>query len=136
MKSFLTAALLSAFVFPGVGHLYLKQTRRGLVIFLLALGSVVFLIGSLALTAIRLLDRIAADSGGASPELKRISELVVSQGVVATPWQSAVFYLLVGVWLFAIVDVIRLAKKNGPRTGSLPSGDGGTHTPDGRETDS
>ena len=56
MKISYKAALLSAFVFPGVGQFYLKRYWRGLVIMLIILTGLGYMIWSATVAALSVLD--------------------------------------------------------------------------------
>jgi len=111
MKASSKAALLSAFVFPGLGHLYLKQFRRGLAILLIAIGGLGVLIWSAAAAAMRFLSGPGADMTGGTPDLQKIQDILGSNALTAGPCYDAAFYILVCLWLFAVIDAYRIGKR-------------------------
>lgn len=107
MKKSTKAALLSGLVFPGIGHMVLKQYRRGAVLAFAALiaSSVIF---TVALQhALAIVDRI--NSGDIPVDSGSIVEMVASSsnGADSTLANISVF-VLGACWLFGIVDSCRI----------------------------
>ena len=110
MKIEYKAALLSALVFPGVGHVYLKK-------YPIALG---FICASayLVLTLINLLSNIIEsmtlkiNSGEIALNIDAITH-AVSKHVAELPAEySSISYALLFIWCFAIADSYRLGMKS------------------------
>jgi TM2 domain-containing membrane protein YozV len=110
MKASYKAALLSAFVFPGVGQLYLKKLWRGLAIVLTSCAGLGYLIWSATVSAMSRIDDIVVNMQGNMKDLQQLSDLVGSKGSTADPAQDAVFYFVVCIWIFAIVDAYRIGR--------------------------
>jgi hypothetical protein len=71
------AVLLSALVFPGLGHLYLKRWAVGVVLLAVA-GYAAYAIGSVTMTiATDVVQKI--ESGGLTPDVPTITNLVNQQ---------------------------------------------------------
>lgn len=122
MKASSKAALLSAFVFPGVGQLYLKKLWRGLAIVLMFCAGLGYVIWSVTVSAMGRLDDVMAKMQGDIKDLQQLTDLVGSKGLAADPAQDAVFYLMVCLWIFAIVDAYRIGKqrdRSGEETSNL-----------------
>ena len=66
MKSEMKAALLSAFVFPGVGQMYLKRYLLGLVLMMFALAGIVMMLATAVTGAMESLDQLQKAAGGAT----------------------------------------------------------------------
>jgi hypothetical protein len=114
MKLSTKAVLLSAFIFPGTGHLYLKQYLRGLAIMLIGLSGLGFIIWSVTESMFNHLDSVMVKMQG-NPSLKGISDIVGSETLTAAPYSDVVFYLLVCLWIFAIIDAYKQGKRNESR---------------------
>jgi hypothetical protein len=110
MKASYKASLLSAFVFPGVGHLYLRKYWRGLMIMFVFLSGSVFLMWSSAAPAFSRLDSIAAKMQSGSASLREIAEIAGTQTAARAPYYDFVFYLIICVWLFAVIDAFRIGR--------------------------
>jgi TM2 domain-containing membrane protein YozV len=104
------AVLLSALVFPGIGHLYLKQNARGIALIAASTISLWFIIDSAMRQASAILDQIEA--GGGVIDTSRISELAAQ--TPSTPGDSLATYALAACWLLGIIDAYRLGKKKSP----------------------
>ena len=110
MKVSHKAAFLSAFVFPGVGHIYLKSYRRGLVIIFLSCAGLGYLIWSATVSALNRLDVAMVKVPGGATNLQEISDIVGSKILNTDPYRDAVFYVIVCFWIFAVIDAYRIGK--------------------------
>jgi TM2 domain-containing membrane protein YozV len=111
MKVSYKAALLSTFVFPGVGQLYLKKYWRGLAICFLSCAGLGYIIWSATVSAIHRLDDIMVKMQGDTANLQKLQDIVGSNGLTADPYYDAVFYFLVCMWLFAVIDAYRIGRR-------------------------
>ena len=111
MKVSYKAALLSTFVFPGVGQLYLKKYSRGLVICFLSCTGLGYMIWSATVSAIHRLDDMMVKMQGDTANLQKLPDIVGSNGLTADPYYEAVFYFLVCIWLFAVIDAYRIGRR-------------------------
>jgi hypothetical protein len=103
------AALLSAFVFPGVGHFYLKKRISGTVLAGSALASLFFVISKTLESAQRIAEQI--QSGEGPVDIAEISALLAEQPA-GTDSQlfniaSAVFVV---AWLVGILGSYRFGR--------------------------
>jgi hypothetical protein len=101
------AALLSGLVFPGVGHMVLKQYLRGSVLMLSALVALSVIVTKAIKQALTIVDRI--NSGEIPVEAGAITELasIPTSGADASILNIAA--LVIGaVWIIAVVDSYRL----------------------------
>jgi hypothetical protein len=110
MKAPFKAALLSAFVFPGVGHFFLKRHRRGLVLMLLSCLGLGYVIWSATVAAMRRLDEAMLRLQGGAMNMQDLSGVVGSDTFVGDPYAEVIFYLILFIWIFAIVDAYRIGK--------------------------
>lgn len=112
MSKSLKAALLSAFVFPGLGHFYLRSHARGAVLAGLALAALVLVMSNAVDTAMQLSDAIL--TGELQPDPAAISEALARQPPPAdAPLVNGAYAILLLTWLFGIVDAYRLGRTTG-----------------------
>lgn len=105
------AALLSALVFPGAGHLYLKRNGRAL-LFLLptALAAAVFISHAFE-QASAIADQIL--SGAMPTDPAAIAARLEQDG--GSPLSTAAAAVMIVCWLCATVDAYLLARAGRPR---------------------
>jgi TM2 domain-containing membrane protein YozV len=111
MKVSYKAALLSTFVFPGVGQLYLKRYWRGLVIMVFVFTGLGYMIWSATVSALNRLDDVMVKMQGGTTNMQEISDIVGSKMLTTGPYHDAVFYVIVCFWIFAIIDAYRIGKQ-------------------------
>ena len=111
MKVSYKAALLSTFVFPGVGQLYLKRYWRGLVIRFFVFTGLGYMIWSATVSALNRLDDAMVKVQGGTTNLQELSDIVGSKMLTTDPYQNAVFCVIFCVWIFAIIDAYRIGKQ-------------------------
>lgn len=128
MKASAKAALLSAFVFPGLGYFYLKSFRRGLASLLVVLGGMAYLVWSITTYTLERLDSVLAKLQGPAPSLAEISRIVETQQLTP-PYYFTVFYTLVFVWIFAIIDCFRIGLQREALEEGKKTGQGANETP-------
>ena len=110
MKKSIKAALLSAFVFPGVGHFILKKHAQGMVI-ALATGYGLFVITSnLIDKAQKITDKIlngeiAIDVAAISAELTKQSNMADAQQI------NTATAVIIIAWVIGVLDSYRLGLK-------------------------
>lgn len=109
MSRSLKAALLSALVFPGLGHLYLKQRLRGIVLAGVTLVALVLVTSSAVDTAMQLSDAILR--GELQPDAAAIAGALAQQPpdgdalLVNGAWAA-----LLVAWVFGIIDAWRAGR--------------------------
>jgi TM2 domain-containing membrane protein YozV len=111
MKVSYKAALLSTFVFPGVGQLYLRRYWRGLVIMFFAFTGLGYMIWSAAVSALNHLDDTMVKMQGGNTNLQELLDIVGSKKLTTDPYLDAVFYITVCFWIFSIIDAYRIGKQ-------------------------
>lgn len=106
------SALLSAFVFPGVGHVYLKRYIAGALLAATASISLYFIVSTAVERALQIADKI--QSGEIQPDIAVITELVAKQapGTEAQSVTIATAVLIIA-WLIGIVDAYRVGRLQG-----------------------
>lgn len=106
------AALLSALVVPGAGHLYLKRYLRGIALIVTSLACLwVFLERAMQQASI-VLERLASEGGAL--DAGRIADLVTQTSNGSASLAVTVASLvLAACWVIGIVDAYRLGKSRG-----------------------
>jgi TM2 domain-containing membrane protein YozV len=111
MKISYKAALLSAFVFPGVGQFYLKRYWRGLFIMLFVFTGLGYIIWSATVAVLSVLDDAVVKLQSGADSLQELSNLAGSKILTTDPYHNAVFYLIVCFWIFAVIDAYIIGKE-------------------------
>lgn len=106
MRRPVIAALLSAFVFPGAGHLYLRRPLRACLFLLPSLVAAAWYFGDMVARASSLADQVMA--GTAAPDPAALAARLEAQG--GSPLAALCGILLLVLWVAAIVDSIIVAR--------------------------
>ena len=107
MKKSIKAALLSGLIFPGIGHLMLKQHLRGSVLMVSSLIALWAIVNVAYQRALAIVDRI--NSGDIPFDTGAIAEAVSDPGVSAGSLMENISLLvLIACWLIGIIDSYRL----------------------------
>ncbi len=107
MKRSSKAALLSGLVFPGIGHMVLKQYLRGSVLMLSALVAFSVIVTRIFQRGLTIVDRI--HSGDIPIETGAIVELVSNSTNGADSLIENISVIVLGAcWLIGIIDSYRL----------------------------
>ncbi len=107
MKRSSKAALLSGLVFPGIGHIVLKQYLRGSVLLFFALVAFSVFVTSVFQRALTIVDRI--NSGDIPVETGAIAEMVSNSTNGADSLIQNISVIVLGAcWLIGIIDSYRL----------------------------
>jgi hypothetical protein len=109
MKKAGKAALLSALVFPGAGHVYLKKHGRGMVLITVSIAALYFLLTKSIEHAMQVLDKI--QSGAVQPDMAVIIDLVTKQMSTAdSQLLNIATTALIICWVVAIIDSYRVGR--------------------------
>ncbi len=109
MKKSSKAALLSALIFPGVGHLYLKKYFSGIILLGLSLAGILYIISVTVDRAFQIVDKI--QSGAISPDVDAITQALAQQsGGAGANFLNAATMIVVVCWVVGIVDSYRLGR--------------------------
>ena len=108
MKRSTKAALLSALVFPGAGHFYLKRHIVGIVLTGAALASISLIVSEAIDRAMRIAGEIQLGEGAV--DVAAITELLSNQASDAGPLMDIATAVLIGAWFIGIVDAYRLGR--------------------------
>jgi TM2 domain-containing membrane protein YozV len=111
MKKSFTAILLSALVYPGVGHFFLKKTYRGILFSGIASICLYFLLLKVVVLSQEVANKIL--NGEIEPDLVSISETILNLLDESGVHQlNTVTLILILCWLIALVDSYRLGRKS------------------------
>ena len=106
MRRPIKAALLSGLVFPGAGHMFLKQYLRSFALMLSAVIALSVLVAIAMQEALVIVDRI--NSGELALESGAIAELVSNATSSAESTVSNIATAILGAcWLIGIIDSCR-----------------------------
>ncbi|MFT6273982.1 MAG: hypothetical protein ACJAZ0_000070 [Halioglobus sp.] len=109
MKKSTKAALLSALIFPGVGHMFLKKKIPGVALISASFVAIYYLASKAMEKALQITEKI--QSGDISLDIAAMTELVTKNptGVDAQVIDIAT-YTFITFWLFGIIDSYRLGR--------------------------
>ncbi|MGZ6248188.1 MAG: hypothetical protein ACXWMC_01050 [Syntrophales bacterium] len=110
MKSAIKAALLSGFVLPGLGQIYLKRYKRGLAILIPVLLAIGVIIGTVVTSALESLKAI--ESRGGIADMDTVSNLARVDSVHGGMSLRFIMLFVLCCWLFSVVDAYKIGKKD------------------------
>ncbi len=100
------AALLSAFLLPGAGHIFLKKYIAGVILASTSFSALYFLISTMVESALQITEKIQAG------DVTAITELVTKQSTGAEAQQlNIATSVLIISWLIGIVDAYRVGRR-------------------------
>lgn len=110
MKKTINAALLSALVFPGAGHLYLKRWVTGALLVGVSLIALYGLVTRIMDVANQIVDQVLR---GEIPLDVASLSAAVSQRVAGTDTQALniATWVIIACWVVGIVDSIRVGRR-------------------------
>ena len=112
MSKSIKAAMLSAFVFPGVGHFLLKKHIPGMVLAGIAFASLYFIVSTMVERALQIVDRV--QRGEVQLDVAAITELLSSQPTGTDAKLLGVAWtVLIISWLVGIADSYRVGRAQG-----------------------
>ena len=105
-----TAVVLSVLVLPGAGHLYLKQTGRGLALIAVSLTCLWIIVAQAIQQASAVLVQLEIEGGVLDPVqfAERVSQSASHAGSGAA---TAATLVLVACWLYGIIDAYRQGQR-------------------------
>jgi hypothetical protein len=113
MTRSIQAALWSAVVFPGAGHIFLKRYSRGLVFIAAALGSLLVIAAITVQQALAIIDKLEIEDGPI--DVEHISQMVTQGlGTSGGSLGTIAIWVLVACWVVGIVDAYRLGLEKSP----------------------
>jgi TM2 domain-containing membrane protein YozV len=125
MQKSTKAVLLSALVFPGAGHLYLKRWVEGILLAGVAAYALYFIVSLAMDIALDISSRI--ESGAVSPDIDSITTLVSQQLAGVEQASNLASIVLVVCWVLGMVGAYwqgRVQDKADMQQKRNPSGDG------------
>jgi hypothetical protein len=107
VKKSTKAALLSAFVFPGLGHIYLKKHTAGALLAGASFAAIYYLVSNVVERAFEISENI--QSGDLQLDIEEITKIVVQQST-GTDIQllNIATTALIICWLIGIIDSYRV----------------------------
>ena len=110
MKRSLKAALLSGLIFPGIGHIFLREYFRGAVLVLMSLAALSGIVTTAYQHALPVVDQIL--NGDIPMESRAIAQAAAdSASATDGAVENATGIFLVACWLAGIVDSYRIGAK-------------------------
>ena len=106
MKKSTRSALLSALVFPGVGHLYLKQYIFAALLSIGAAVATYFIVWNALQVALELARSI--EVGNVPPEIGAITELLSKQSIDSDGSTKISMIALLIFWVIGVLDSFRV----------------------------
>jgi hypothetical protein len=111
MRKSLKSALLSALVFPGAGHFYLRKYRMAALLIVTTLVSLSLIVMEAIKQAMSLLEKIEAS--GAAINADNIVEMSTRAADSANTTTTSIATLLIAVcWFVGIIDAYRSGKQD------------------------
>jgi len=110
MKNSLKGALLSGLVFPGLGQMVLRHSRRGVALMLIVFLSLAVIVVKAVQKSLIVLEKIKAEGGivdAGTISQTAAQATTASEGLM----MNALLLLLVVCWIFGIIDAYRIGKK-------------------------
>lgn len=101
MKPSLRAALLNAFIFPGVGHIHLKRAARGCIFLLPTLAAAMYYLNQVMERANAIADQVM---GGSMPLDPALIAARLEQASGNSTLMTVSVYVIVLCWAASIVD--------------------------------
>jgi len=109
VKTSTKATLLSAFVFPGIGHLYLKRYTAGTLLAGTSFAAIYYWMTKAVEMASEITQKI--ESGDVPLDAGAITELVTQQSSGADAQMLNIATIALGIcWLIGIVDAYRAGR--------------------------
>ena len=108
MKASTKAVLISALIFPGLGHLVLKRAARGLIFLLPTLLALI----TVTRTVMQITDRLSNELTNGSLAFDPALIIARTQAAVAAdPYTDWATLICIVCWVGAIVDVLWLSRR-------------------------
>lgn len=108
MQPAIKAALLSAFVLPGLGQIYLKRYWRGIIIMLLVLSAIGVIIVSVTMSTLENLKKMQSQG---TVDMSALSNLTQITSTEHAAYYNVVLILAACCWLFSIIDAYVIGKR-------------------------
>ena len=109
MSKALKALLLSALIFPGLGHLVINRPMRTIVFAGISMVCIFNVVAFISAISEKVLGEVESGAMPADPNL--ISERIHAEMAAGGDTASMILVLFGVVWLIALVDAYRLGKQ-------------------------
>jgi hypothetical protein len=110
MNNALKGALLSGLVYPGIGHMVLKQYKRGVVLMVAVSVALLVIIIKAVQQAFLVLEKIEAQGG--MIDLRSISKAATQASTIPDSLMvNLLLLILICCWVIGIVDAYRIGRK-------------------------
>ena len=110
MEKEIKAALLSAFVCPGVGQMFLGRYLKGLAMMIVVVGGAGFTMVTAALRALEELEKIQR-AGNA--DVVALASLAASSSARGASYDTLIWIAIACCWTFSVIDAYRTGKAMG-----------------------
>jgi hypothetical protein len=111
MKISYKATLLSTFVFPGAGQIYLKRYRQGLIIIAVTLAGLGYIVWQATIIALRHVDSVMSKMQGGNVDIQQLKDIVGSNPSGASLLDNVVLFVIICCWIIAIADAFISGKR-------------------------
>jgi TM2 domain-containing membrane protein YozV len=109
MKKSTKATLISALVFPGAGHIYLKKYIPGVALIGISCAGIYYLLSKAIEQSMQIVDQI--QSGAVQPDMAAITDLVSKQSSGTQAEILNIITIIITIcWLGGIIDAYRLGR--------------------------
>lgn len=112
MKKNNAAILLNCFVYPGAGHLKLKHSVRGAVFIGITTITCAYLMLWIVREGRSIMTEMVENGASMTTLLGSVSDIKESLYSAPTPVIQYSLVIIVATWIFSIIDIIYLVKKN------------------------
>jgi hypothetical protein len=107
VKKSTKAVLLSAFIFPGIGHIFLKKYISGVMLAGVAFAALYYMTSKIVEKAFQITEKI--QTGDVQLDVESITELVSKQSTVTDDQQLSIATVaFIICWLVGIIDSYRV----------------------------
>lgn len=103
------AVLISALVFPGAGHMYLKRLGRGMLFIVPTVVALAYFLGVAADRASALVDEVM--SGKTALDPVALAARLDQQSAAGSPLETICVWVMVLCWVGAMVDAYLIARR-------------------------
>ena len=111
MKTAVKAALLSGFVFPGLGQIYLKRYLRGLIIMIPVLLGLIIIVEIATVGVLESLKKIQIQVEDGATDTNTMLTLATSYSTHNDIFFKAISLFIVCCWLFSLIDAYSIGKR-------------------------
>ena len=111
MKISYKATLLSTFVFPGAGQIYLKRYRQGLIIIAVTLAGLGYIVWQATIIALRHVDSVMSKMQGGNVDIQQLKDIVGSNPSGASLLDNVVLFVIICCWIIAVADAYISGKR-------------------------